>query len=360
MYDIAIIGAGPAGATLARLLGMQYKILLIEKKVLSLPDGQQATAKCCGGLLAPDAQRMLATMGLGLPRDVLAGPQLFAVRAIDVPNRIERYYQRPYLNMDRGKFDQWLTTLVPSGVDIRQSCFFRSFEINDAGVTIHLAESGAMRTERARIVIGADGAFSLLRKQAFPLHPAPKAYVAIQEWCTSTELLPHFIALFDPEITDFYSWIIPKNGRLLIGSALRPGDQASAQFGLFKTKLRDLGFAFEESGERSGALLLRPRRASQVLTGDGRIALIGEAAGWISPSSAEGISYAFRSAVALADALGQGVDGFQKRYRRNTRALRRNIRRKNCKARVMYRPLLRKLVMQSGLRSIDVRLPEQP
>ena len=36
MYDVAIIGAGPAGATLARLIGGRYKVLLIEKR--QLPD----------------------------------------------------------------------------------------------------------------------------------------------------------------------------------------------------------------------------------------------------------------------------------------------------------------------------------
>jgi choline dehydrogenase-like flavoprotein len=34
MYDVAIIGAGPAGATLARLIGDRYKVLLIEKRQL--------------------------------------------------------------------------------------------------------------------------------------------------------------------------------------------------------------------------------------------------------------------------------------------------------------------------------------
>ncbi len=36
MYDVAIIGAGPAGAILARLMGGRYKVLLIEKR--QLPD----------------------------------------------------------------------------------------------------------------------------------------------------------------------------------------------------------------------------------------------------------------------------------------------------------------------------------
>ncbi len=34
MFDVAIIGAGPAGATLARLIANQYKVLLVDKRAL--------------------------------------------------------------------------------------------------------------------------------------------------------------------------------------------------------------------------------------------------------------------------------------------------------------------------------------
>ena len=53
--------------------------------------------------------------------------------------------------------------------------------------------------------------------------------------------------------------------------------------------------------------------------------VVGEAAGWISPSSAEGLSYAFRSALMLAEALQTTPHDFEKRYYQKTRALRRNI-----------------------------------
>ena len=61
MYDIAIVGGGPAGATLARLTGNQYRVLLLEKRTFQEPlyGGLQ---KCCGGLIAPDAQKMLASV----------------------------------------------------------------------------------------------------------------------------------------------------------------------------------------------------------------------------------------------------------------------------------------------------------
>ena len=70
-YDIAVIGAGPAGATFARLAAASgASILLI--------DGQtEGRAKPCGGLLAPDAQRVLAEFGLTLPKEILVDPQIF-------------------------------------------------------------------------------------------------------------------------------------------------------------------------------------------------------------------------------------------------------------------------------------------
>ena len=105
MYDVAIIGAGPAGATLARLISDRFGVLLVDKRRLSGADTDEFPGKCCGGLLAPDAQGMLSKMGLGLPKSVLVDPQLFVVRAIDVKQRTERYYQRYYINMDRGRFD---------------------------------------------------------------------------------------------------------------------------------------------------------------------------------------------------------------------------------------------------------------
>ncbi len=57
-------------------------------------------------------------MGLGLPQSVLVSPQLFVVRAMDLPSGVERYYQRFYLNMDREKSDRWLLSLVPGNVEL--------------------------------------------------------------------------------------------------------------------------------------------------------------------------------------------------------------------------------------------------
>jgi flavin-dependent dehydrogenase len=355
MFDIAIIGAGPAGATLARLIGNSHKVLLIDKKQLAIsPEEEFSHAKCCGGLLAPDAQEMLAVLGLGLPQHVLVGPQLFVVRTIDLQNATERYYQRFYINIDRGKFDRWLLSLLPASVDVRPGSLCKSFEKSNGSFQLKLFQNGKEYIEHAKILIGADGAFSMVRRQAFPYHPFPQKYIAVQEWFETERGLPYFTTIFDREITDFYSWTIPKEKFLLVGAALLPQKKTSPKFELLKKKLCAYGFELGKCVNREGAFILRPVSTSQICVGGNGIALLGEAAGWISPSSAEGLSYSFRSALLLAQSLIKGQENFLKHYYHKTRQMRKNILLKNAKSPFMYNPWIRKMVMTSGILSVDV------
>lgn len=58
MYDVAIVGAGPAGSTLARLIGSKLRVLLVDKRrPTDINKNEYQKSKCCGGLLAPDAQK---------------------------------------------------------------------------------------------------------------------------------------------------------------------------------------------------------------------------------------------------------------------------------------------------------------
>lgn len=352
MYDIVIIGAGPAGANLARLIGDRYQILLIDKRGFEDESPKKSANKCCGGLLAPDAQKMIAILGLGMPKEVLVHPQLFAVRAIDLTNNVERLYQRFYLNMDREKFDRWLVSILPAGVDKKFSALFQNFVKIPGGYEINYFDNGQERTARTKVIVGADGAFSKLRRSIGKDTNSPETYISIQEWFECSEYIPYFTAIFDEEINDFYSWIIPKENHLLLGSALRPKENPRERFEILKTKLIKLGFPFHHKIKAEGAYLYRPKKVSQFYAGMDDIALVGEAAGAISPSSAEGISYALKSSLYLAQSFEEGLDGFLERYKHKAKDIRLNLWIKNLKSPAMYHPVFRHLIMRSGIQSI--------
>jgi flavin-dependent dehydrogenase len=354
MYDIAIIGAGPAGSTLARLVGNHFKTVIIDRRPFDRKESAFPT-KCCGGLLAPDAQKVIAEMGLCVGNDILTSPQLFAVRAIDIERNIEQYYQRFYININRERFDRWLFSMIPDTVDIIPRTLFKGFVKNDNHFKIHCTSGNKNQTIKARKIIAADGATSLVRKILNGNRQNIRTYVSIQEWFKCKNPVPYYAALFDSSITDFYSWIIPKDDHILLGTAVPVfGSDSSQRFDSLKKKSAAYGYNLTRPVRREGTLIYRPR-PSQIHTGDNDIAFIGEAGGFISPSSAEGFSYAFRSAIALAESLIENFDAFERSYRHKTAVLKRNIALKNIKAPAMYNPLLRRIIMRSGIQTIHVK-----
>ena len=76
MYDVAIIGGGPAGATLARLIGNQYKVLLIEKR--RLPDMSEGfSAIKCWGASSTGCTDDAVQTGFGPAKERFRGPSAF-------------------------------------------------------------------------------------------------------------------------------------------------------------------------------------------------------------------------------------------------------------------------------------------
>jgi flavin-dependent dehydrogenase len=97
-----------------------------------------------------------------------------------------------------------------------------------------------------------------------------------------------------------------------------------------------------------------PKGIRDFCLGKDRAFLVGEAAGLISPSSLEGISYALNSAYELARILNSGINNPVWRIRVKSIPMRVKLLIKYVKTPFMYNPLLRKMVMKSGLSSIKV------
>ncbi len=352
-YDIVIIGAGPAGSILASLLKPSYKVLLVDRRNFNETSNHQKSV-CCGGLLAPDAQKAIAHLGFSIPKEVLVSPQMFAVKTLDFDNDLERYYQRYYINVNRELFDRFLASRTTKNVEKLYDTEYQRYEELPIGYKIHLKKAGKDICIESKIVVGADGAISKIRELAFKGQAMPDKYISLQKWYQAKEVSPHFYSIFDREISDFYSWLIEKDGQILLGTALKNGKKANQKFQLLENKIRTRGILKNKALKTEGTYIMRTRRLNQIHLTKDNIALIGEAAGFISPSSAEGISYAIRSGQYLAEALNADLENFAPIYTKKCKKLKFNIFLKNIKLHAMYQPTLRKWIMKSGLLSMSL------
>lgn len=360
-YSIVIVGAGPAGSTFARRINSKkYDVLLINGSSIK---GE----KPCGGLLAPDAQDLLAEYDISLPKEILVSPQLFSVKTIDLETQNVRYYRRNYWNIDRAKFDRFLLDMVPDTVDIVDGICksIREFKAEDnsncnAKFLIDLQCQNQLYHISCDYIVGADGANSILKKTVFP-NCRQHRYVAIQQWFESDLKNPFYSCIFDNETSPSCSWSFFKNEKLVFGGAFAINN-CRKSFEMQKQKLEEKGFfpkgTFDNPLKTEACMVVRPHFLYGILHGNSNAYLIGEAAGFISSSSLEGISFAIASAEGLAKAYksGRTSNEILKLYKKNTRKLYLKAKLKCLKRPFMYNKTLRNLILKSGVASIKIKI----
>ncbi len=349
VYDFIIIGAGPAGSILGKFLGEEtkHKVLIIDNKNLT----DRKNLKSCGGLLSPSAQKQFADIGVTIPKDVLEDPQLFAVDTIDVDNNLNCLYQRYYYNMDRNKFDLYLNSRVPENVKRVFGTYYTS-KVSDDNVEVTYFEGGVKHRVYTKYLVGADGGNSKVRRIHFANRPFPKRYVAIQKWYNVKSEHKYYVGIFNKKLSDYYSWSIPKNDKLLVGGIFELGYKAHEKYDELESFYKqhfniDLGTPFHVDG----AFVYRVNKLSQLSFANKRVFLIGEASGAISPTSAEGFSYAIKTAKYLYKSLGEG--DIAKEYNKKANKIRISILFKLIKYPGMYHRLVRKFVMRTKIGSIN-------
>lgn len=293
--DVAIVGAGPAGASAALALGGRgLRVALLEKAV-------PPRYKTCGGGVL---RRAIAL----LPLDVRAAVERECHVAEFVHHgphlRFVCERERPIVSMVmRDRFDHLITTAaVQAGAQLFAGTTVQNVTLEPNAVNL-TTSAGEFR---ARFVIAADGANSLIarktgQRELRGVFPAFECEVTLAPEAMEPLMRT---ARFDFGLVPAgYGWVFPKRDHLSIGVGTTQRGAANLPE-TYRRYLDALGIGAPLHEERHGYLI--PCRPREGMFDTHRILFAGDAAGLADPVTAEGITAGIFSGQLAARALLEG------------------------------------------------------
>ena len=302
---VAVVGSGPAGSCAAETLAKAgIETFLFERKL--------DNAKPCGGAIP-----LCMVSEFDLPPEII-DRQVRNMKMISPSNRevdINLVNEDEYIGMCRrevldgflrnraAKLGANLINGTVQKVDIPTN--------NNDPYTIHYFDHGVgggkgePKTLKVDLIIGADGANSRIAKE---MDAGDYNYaIAFQERIRIPEdkmAYYHDLAemyVGDDVSTDFYAWVFPKYDHVAVGTGTMHVNQRDI-------KKLQAGIRARAAKKLEGGQIIkveahpipehpRPRRVV------GRIALVGDAAGYVTKSSGEGIYFAAKSGRMCAETI---------------------------------------------------------
>ena len=302
-YDAIVVGAGPAGCIAAFTLAKGgARVALVDKARLGRD-------KACGDLIGPRGVRLLEDLDLDVPDAPRVGDMIVAGpsgRRVLLPARAGRTYPGYAIVVPRARFDGHLRSAAIDAGAIEIDS--RVASVDDGRVVL---DGGGVL--EADFIIGADGATSTTARTAGLVDPERVLWgFAARGYIPADVSLPVIALWNDRPRRGFpgYGWLFPgPDGANLglgvgLGHSRLAAQRAQQQLDAFRSHLAGIGL-LDPTQHLPVRVLGGWLKMGLVGTrsAEGKVLLVGDAAGLVNPLQGEGISQSLASGHAAASAM---------------------------------------------------------
>ncbi|HEY0756756.1 MAG TPA: geranylgeranyl reductase family protein [Ktedonobacteraceae bacterium] len=290
--DVIIVGGGPAGSSAAYMLARQgLHVLVLEKQ-------KMPRYKTCGG-----GVNIRAARHIPFSIEPVIEKTIYKYRFTYRGEKpFEKAYDEPLTYMtQRLRLDQFLLDQAcEQGAQVIEEASIRKIAVNDDAVTVEDADG---KTYRSLVLIGADGANSIVARQ-LQLSDGVQREIALEsEVSLPAEIMARWADTIELDLFSVwcgYGWIFPKKDHISIG--VGGPQKLIKQIKAYNTAYLSQNAVAEYPTIRFSGHALPVRKGFSPLT-KGRALLVGDAAGLLEPFTGEGIGYAVRSGQLAARAI---------------------------------------------------------